>query len=116
MPVVSHIDSAQQSSQSAHLGSREVQFLDRQESRFPHLMRLSMDFSFRVLENLKTDTADLPNKSYTLVTDDYRRCDNAAITDDFECLSSLNEHVGTNMVEILHDYLFGFVEDDIQMV
>jgi len=100
--------------QDSQIGSREIQFLDRQESRFPHLMRLSMDFSFRVLERLKMDTDGATIKRYTLVTNDYRRSDEAPITDDFESLQYLNEHVGNNMIEILHDYLFGFVEDDIQ--
>jgi len=98
----------------SQIGSREIQFLDRQESRFPHLMRLSMDFSFHVLERLKVDEAGASFKRYALVTNDYRRTDEAPITGDFESLQYLNEHVGNNMIEILHDYLFGFVEDDIQ--
>ena len=92
--------------------SREVQFLNRQESRFPHLLRLSMDFSFRILEvtsNLNYE------KCFVLVTDDYRQVDIEPITPSFSTLRELNEHVGANMVDILHDYLFGFVEEDIQM-
>jgi len=100
--------------QDSQVGSREIQFLDRQESRFPHLMRLSKDFSFHVLERLKLSEDGANIKHYALVTNDYRRADAAPITDDFESLQNLNEHVGNNMVEILHDYLFGFVEDDIQ--
>lgn len=99
--------------QDSQIGSREIQFLDRQESRFPHLMRLSMDFSFHVLERLLTGSDGNPVKAYALVTNDYRRTDDAAITEDFESLQHLNQHVGDNMIEILHDYLFGFVEDDL---
>lgn len=92
--------------------SREVQFLNRQESRFPHLLRLSMDFSFQVLE-VTSDTAR--HKHFVLVTGDYRQIDIEPITPVFSTLSELNEYVGNNMVDILHDYLFGFVEEDIQM-
>lgn len=92
--------------------SREVQFLNRQESRFPHLLRLSMDFSFRILEVATKTTF---NKSFVLVTDDYRQVDIEPITPVLSTLSELNEYVGNNMVDILHDYLFGFVEEDIQM-
>lgn len=94
-------------------GSREVQFLNREQSRFPHLLRLSLDFSFRVLEIIQQ--SDSPTKSYVLITDDYRQVDIEAISPDFSTLGALNEYVGENMVDILHDYLFGFVEEDIQM-
>lgn len=95
------------------LGNRVIQFLDRQETQFPHLMRLSMDFSFCVLEQLHNNT-EQPEHTFTLVTNDYRTTDEAPITPSFDSLMELNEYVGENMVEILHDYLFGFVEDDIQ--
>lgn len=96
------------------LGGREVRFLDRQESNYPHLMRLAMDFGFRVLETLHLKS-DQPVKSFVLVTDDYRSRDAEEITPRFASLKELNDHIGENMVDILHDYLFGFVEDDIQM-
>ncbi len=92
--------------------SREVQFLNRQESRFPHLLRLSMDFSFQVLEVAAESSF---GKHFVLVTGDYRQVDIEPITPVFSTLSELNEYVGNNMVDILHDYLFGFVEEDIQM-
>ncbi len=92
--------------------SREIQFLNRQESRFPHILRLSMDFSFRALE-ITTKTSF--EKRFVLVTDDYRQVDIEPITPTFSTLGELNEYVGDNMVDILHDYLFGFVEEDIQM-
>lgn len=95
------------------LGSREIQFLNREESLFPHLLRLSMDFSFRILEVL--NQGEPPTKHYLLVTDDYRHKALEAITPAFDSLQSLNDYVGQNMVDILHDYLFGFVEDDIRM-
>tara|TARA_B100000446_G_scaffold75853_1_gene71751 strand:+ start:27774 stop:28100 length:327 start_codon:yes stop_codon:yes gene_type:complete len=92
--------------------SREVQFLNREESRFPHLQRLSLDFSFQVLEIALTSK---PEKHFALVTDDYRSTELESITPHFSTLAELNEYVGDNMIDILHDYLFGFVEEDIQM-
>jgi hypothetical protein len=96
------------------LGGREIRFLDRQESNYPHLMRLALDFGFRVLETLQVKK-DQPVKSFVLVTDDYRTIDTEAISPNFESLKALDSHIGDNMVDILHDYLFGFVEDDIHL-
>lgn len=96
------------------LGGREIRFLDRQESNYPHLMRLALDFGFRVLETLQVKK-DQPVKSFVLVTDDYRTIDTEAISPNFESLKALDSHIGENMVDILHDYLFGFVEDDIHL-
>ncbi len=96
------------------LGGREIRFLDRQESNYPHLMRLALDFGFRVLETLQVKK-DQPVKSFVVVTDDYRTIDTEAISPTFESLKALDSHIGDNMVDILHDYLFGFVEDDIQL-
>jgi len=96
------------------LGGREIRFLDRQESNYPHLMRLALDFGFRVLETLQVKS-DKPVKSFVLVTDDYRSVETEAISPQFRTLKELDSHIGENMVDILHDYLFGFVEDDIQL-
>lgn len=96
------------------LGGREIRFLDRQQSNYPHLMRLALDFGFRVLETLQVKN-EKPSKSFVLVTDDYRTIETEAISPHFRTLKELDAHIGENMVDILHDYLFGFVEDDIQM-
>ncbi len=92
--------------------SREVRFLNRQETRFPHLLRLCMDFSFRVLETV--DQSAL-NKRFLLVTDDYRHVDIEAISPFCDSLTELDSYVASNMVDILHDYLFGLVDEDIKM-
>ncbi|NIB44278.1 hypothetical protein HBA55_32055 [Pseudomaricurvus alkylphenolicus] len=101
------------------LGSREIQFLNRQETRHTHLQRLVMDFGFRVLELLQSrhdgGSQDEINKRFVLVTDDYRQSKLSAITPEFECLSGLNDHVGNHMTNLLHDYLFGFVDEDISL-
>ncbi len=98
-------------SPSCILASREIRFLNRQETRFPHLMRLSMDFNFRVLEVLNQTRH--PLKQYVLVTEDYRS-DGDSITPAFTSMQTLNQYVGDNMVDILHDYLFGFTDEDPQ--
>lgn len=96
------------------IGGKELTFLDRQESRFPNLARLCMDFSFRVFETLHLDIG-APSKSVLLVSNDYRSIETGAITPCFKTLNELEEYVESNMIDILHDYLFGFVEDDIQL-
>ena len=93
---------------------REIQFLNRTETNYPNLTRLSLDFGFRVLETLKLG-GDQPKRSFVLVTDDYRCSHGDAITPQFDSLKALDNHIADKVVDILHDYLFGFVEDDIEM-
>lgn len=126
------------------LGSREMRFIDRQETNFPNLMRLCMDFDFCVLQLLHrsslTGSATGPvissadgsstdpitsadpinradnspvNKSFILVTRDYRLTPTAAISPSFDQLEQLETYVRLHQVDILHDYLFGFVDEDI---
>lgn len=91
------------------IGSRKVQFLNRQESMFPHLLRLSLDFNFHVLELLKNSPTGV--KQYILAVDDFFNDENV-VTPAFDSLQELNLHVGEAMVDILHDYLFGVQEED----
>lgn len=93
------------------IGSRKVHFLSRQESLFPHLLRLSLDFNFHVLEVLKNAPAEA--KQYILAADDFLN-GTGAVTPAFPSLQELNQYVGETMVDILHDYLFGLPEEDIQ--
>lgn len=95
------------------LGSREIRFIDRQETNFPNLMRLCMDFDFCVLQLLHRTSVPAANKSFVLVTRDYRLTPTAAISPSFAELEQLETYVRTHQVDILHDYLFGFVDEDI---
>lgn len=70
---------------------REVHFARRQDDTYPHLLRLCMDFNFRVVEQ---DTG------FQLAP---QAC--AAITPAFTELAELERHVQQNMVDILHSYL-----------
>lgn len=95
-------------------GAREIQFLTREDTRFPNLMRVCADFNFRVLETLSlSDTT--PQKSFVLVTDDYRQTDIQAIAPHCSTLKALDAHVEKHMTDILHDYLFGFVDEEMAM-
>lgn len=76
-------------------GEKEVRFASRQESAYPHLMRLCMDFNFRV----RQCDAHL----YQLMPDQHH----SPITPAFSKLESLEAHVRQHMVDILHNYLCG---------
>lgn len=93
------------------LGCRELQFLSREESLFPHLLRLSLDFNFRVLECLTR--APEPTRQYLLAADDFSS-GTETITPPFSSLKELNHYVGEHMIDILHDYLFGAAEEDTE--
>lgn len=95
------------------LGSREIRFLSREESNYPNLMRLCLDFDFRVLQLLHKTPVPTANKSFVLVTRDYRLTPTAAISPAFAELGQLEQYVHRHQVDILHDYLFGFVDEDI---
>lgn len=88
-------------------GCRELQFLSREESNFPHLQRLVLDFKLRVLECL-AQSPDL-SKRYLLAGDHFTTGSDS-ITPTFYSLKELNTYVGEHMVDILHDYLFGVDE------
>lgn len=95
------------------LGSREIRFIGREETNFPNLMRMCMDFDFCVLQLLHRTPVPTANKSFVLVTRDYRLTATAAISPPFAQLEQLEAYVRLHQVDILHDYLFGFVEEDI---
>lgn len=95
------------------LGSREIRFLDRQTSNYPNLMRLCLDFDFCVVQLLHKTKVPAASKSFVLTTQDYRTTPSAAITPAFANLNQLEDYVTHHQVDILHDYLFGFVDEDI---
>ena len=100
------------------LGSREIRFLRREESNYPILMRLCMDFEFRVvqlqrrLDSELTEHALSEAQTFVLAPEDYR-ISAATITPELETLEKLEEYVKQNQVDILHDYLFGGSEDNL---
>lgn len=100
-------------SPDALLGSREIRFLDRQSTNYPNLMRLCLDFDFCVLQLLHDSTVPAEGKPFVVATQDYRTTPTAAITPACTSLEQLEEYITHHLVDILHDYLFGFVDEDI---
>ena len=80
----------------ADAGEKEVHFASRQESVYPNLMRLCMDFNFKVRQ--------CTSHRFHLTLEDQPR---ASITPAFEHLEALEAHVHQHMVDILHGYLCG---------
>ncbi|UTA48194.1 hypothetical protein L1F30_01320 [Simiduia sp. 21SJ11W-1] len=72
-------------------GEKEVHFASRQDAIYPHLMRLCMDFNFRVVEH---------GNQFSLAPQEA-----GSITPAFNDLDALEAHVHQHMVDILHDYL-----------
>lgn len=99
-------------------GSREIRFLDRKESNYPNLMRLCMDFNFRVLQLQRKVYSHLTNRylsdaqAFVLINSDYRT-KAMAITPICDSIRKLEDYVTQHQVDILHDYLFGFDEEKI---
>lgn len=89
------------------MGSREVRFNNRQESMYPHLMRLCMDFKFRVLQLLLANNAPDNTKAFILVEANYNGDPLTAMTPPTRNLQQLETLVRQHQIDILHSYLFG---------
>lgn len=61
------------------------------------------------------DAAEQPRKRYTLVTVSYRLSNQEPITPLLESLEALEAYIATHMNDIIQEYLFGFVEEDLQL-
>lgn len=100
------------------LGSREIRFIDRKESNYPNLMRMCMDFDFCVLQLQRKVYSHITNRylsdsqAFVLTTQDYRTNDTPAITPICDTLAKLEDYVTRHQVDILHDYLFGAMNED----
>ena len=99
------------------LGSREIRFIRREESNYPTLMRLCMDFDFCVLQLQRRVYSHISNRhlpdvpAFVLASHDYRISE-TAITPACESLRKLNDYVTEHQIDILHDYLFGDSDED----
>ena len=94
------------------LGGREIHLLQDQPSVFPHLQQLRKDFDFRILEIRLTNSTE---PQFVLVTGEYRTVKTAALTPGFHSLAELDAYAGESREAIKHEYLFGFVNDDINL-
>jgi hypothetical protein len=99
------------------LGCREIRFADRQESNYPTLMRLCMDFDFRVLQLQQRIYSHISLRfvpapaEFVLANCDYLTDGITAMAPPASSLAKLENYVIDNQVDILHDYLFGFGDD-----
>ncbi len=87
------------------LNGREVQFLSRDELDYPQLMRLCLDFDFRVLGVLN-EGQDQRNTRYLISDKHYRDHDLNPITPLFDSLEELEHYTNAHIIDILHDTLF----------
>lgn len=99
------------------LGCREIRFMDRQESNYPTLMRLCMDFDFCVLQLQHRIYSHISlrfvpsSPRFVLGNSDYHSLGIVAMAPPHHSLAELEAYALANQVDILHDYLFGFDED-----
>ncbi len=99
------------------LGCREVRFMNRQESSYPILMRLCLDFDLRVLQLQRRTYSHISLRyvptppEFILSNADYREA-LIALSPCCNSLRDLENYAEQHQVDILHDYLFGF--DDSQ--
>ncbi|TQV76022.1 hypothetical protein FKG94_15545 [Exilibacterium tricleocarpae] len=94
------------------LGGREIHLLRDQPSVFPNLQQLRSEFDFRILE---IRLAGSTEPQFVLVTGEYRTVPTAALTPAFASLAELDAYAGTSREDIQHEFLFGFVNDDINL-
>lgn len=97
-------------------GYREILFLNRQETNYPNLMRLCMDFEFQVLQlqpKLNSVTADMqiPATAFVLSSGDYLSKQTTNITPVCKSIKELEEYVAAHQIDILHTHLFGNEEE-----
>ncbi len=97
------------------LGGRPIPFLSNgsRKSRFPSLTRLCSDFQFRVVEVLTG--GQQPAKQFALTTDDYRQQDVTSLVPLQISLNELEDYADENMSDILHDYMFGFIDEELDI-
>lgn len=97
-------------------GCREIRFVNRKESNYPNLMRLCMDFDFRVLQLQRRTYSHISLRyvpaapEFILANNDYETLGITAMTPCCASLQELDAYAVQHQVDILHDYLFGAEE------
>lgn len=101
------------------LGCREVRFMSRQETNYPILMRLTLDFDLRVLQLQRRTYSHISlryvpaSPEFILGNADYRE-QLIALSPGHASLKELEAYAQQHQVDILHDYLFGLDRDQSQ--
>ncbi|GAB1267998.1 hypothetical protein NBRC116493_12510 [Aurantivibrio infirmus] len=100
---------------------KEVSFLNRDEVEYPQLMRLQLDFDFRVLSltamNVSANAANnssespTPKGQYLITFNTYRQQDVPTITPVFPSLPELEQYANENIVDILNKLVVDSLED-----
>ncbi len=100
-------------------GARAIRFLDREETRFPLLMRMCMDFGFRVLQ-LHPKVYSHISRKWVPVQCEFilasQNPDNKLWyqwTSGFSSLELLQDYVRSHEVDLLHAQLFGDEDTDL---
>lgn len=99
------------------MGCREIRFINRQESNYPNLMRLCLDFDLCVLQLQHRTYSHISLRfvptapEFILTSNDYHTQGISAMTPCCASLQELETYAHQHQVDILHDYLFG--SDDV---
>ena len=94
------------------LSSKEIRFVDRQETNYSNLMRLTMDFDLCVLQLQRKVFSHITRRylpaapTFVLAGIDYRST-NLTYSPHCDSLRKLNDYARANEVDILHSLLFG---------
>jgi len=104
-------------------GCREIRFIDRQESNYPTLMRLCMDFDLCVLQLVLTEAletaeasaSDAAHAEFILANRDYASVGISPRSPACASLNTLEQYVHQHQIDILHDYLFGEMPEQLAL-
>ena len=81
-----------------------VNFLSSDESSYPQLTRLYLEYDFRVIEITKIGDEAQPKRPFTL---SYKsRTSERAVTPTFDSLEELEHHTQENVLAILQETVF----------
>lgn len=91
------------------LNGTEITFLGEDEACYPQLLRLNLDFDFRVLaiENFKEG-----GKQYMVTYKSGGASEATPVTPLLGSLSDLEDYTNEHIIEILHDTLFEANEEE----
>lgn len=76
---------------------------DRHNPRFPNLMRLHLDFGFRIVEQFQAAQA---SSRYLLTSEAETPDDIRSVAPAQQSLEALEQFVRENMTDLLYNYLF----------
>ncbi len=83
---------------------------------FPYLQKLCRDFGVRVIETPAYGHADnsTAESHYALMASESVYMDSDPISPEFQSLDALDNYARENMIDILHDHLFGGTQEAFQ--